>query len=663
MKLHFRFFISFLAVLLSCFHVSAESKVKLTLHLDQQGVSVSPMLYGLMTEEINYSYEGGLYAELIRNRSFKDDAKTPAHWALVSEGDAKGIIELDKKQPVTNALTVCLRLDADKTGKRIGIANDGFWGIPVKPNTTYTGRFYAKTTAHNPSLTVGIESPDGSTNYAQAVINGISDTWQQYEFTLTTSGTIEPTKETRFVISTSSTGKFWFNQVSLFPPAYNHRGNGTRQDLMNLMGAMNPKFLRFPGGNYVEGEMFSSRFDWKKTIGKQDQRPGHMSPWKYYSTDGMGLLEFLEWCEDLKMEPLLAVFAGYTLNKDYLEAGPMLTPFVNDALDEIEYITGDATTKWGAQRVKDGHPEPFKLTYVEIGNEDGFDLSGSYADRYLQFYDAIKAKYPELQPISTVGGGDPLGKRVRAPIRNLEIVDEHYYHNAFKMYEDASKYDSYDRKGPKVFVGEWATREGAPTTNMNAALGDAAWMTGMERNSDIVIMSCYAPLFVNVNPGGMQWKSNLIGYDALNSYGSPSYYAQKMFSTNLGDKVIPSSFENMPLQKVPATKKDSAAGHIAGPVPTLFSVTTKDTKTGNIYIKVVNTVGNSQTVSIQLEGVKTISSKAQAITLKSGKTDDTNSIKEPQKIVPVTTSFKGVSKNFSYNFPAYSVTVIKLATN
>ena len=663
MKLHFRFFIPLLVVFVSCFIVRAEKKVALTLHLDQQGVSVSPMLYGLMTEEINFSYEGGLYAELIRNRSFKDDAKIPAHWAFVSEGDAKGIIELDKKQPINNALNTCLRLDIEKSGKRIGVANDGFWGIPVKPNTTYTGSFYAKTTAPDPSLTVGIESPDGSINYAHTVVSGISDKWQQYNFTLTTSGTIKPTHEARFVITTSGSGKFWFNQVSLFPPTYNHRPNGTRLDLMNLMADMKPKFLRFPGGNYVEGDMFSSRFDWKKTIGKPEQRPGHMSPWKYYSTDGMGLLEFLEWCEDLKMEPLLAVFAGYTLNRDYLEAGPMLTPFVNDALDEIEYITGDVSTKWGAQRAKDGHPEPFKLTYVEIGNEDGFDLSGGYADRYLQFYDAIKAKYPELQPISTVGGGDPLGKRVRAPKRNLDIVDEHYYLNAFKMYETASKYDSYDRKGPKIFVGEWATREGAPTTNMNAALGDAAWMTGMERNSDIVIMSCYAPLFVNVNPGGMQWKSDLIGYNALNCYGSPSYYAQKMFSNYLGDNVIPSTFENMPLQQVPTSAKDSAAGHIASPVPTLFSVTTKDSKTGTIYIKVVNTINTSQQVSIRLEGLKKISSKAQAITLKSDKPEDTNSIKEPQKIIPVITSVNGVSKNFSYKFPAYSVTFIKLATN
>jgi alpha-N-arabinofuranosidase len=231
------------------------------------------------------------------------------------------------------------------------------------------------------------------------------------------------------------------------------------------------------------------------------------------------------------------------------------------------------------------------------------------------------------------------------------------------MYETASKYDSYDRKGPKIFVGEWATREGAPTTNMNAALGDAAWMTGMERNSDIVIMSCYAPLFVNVNPGGMQWKSDLIGYNALNCYGSPSYYAQKMFSNYLGDNVIPSTFENMPLQQVPTSAKDSAAGHIASPVPTLFSVTTKDSKTGTIYIKVVNTINTSQQVSIRLEGLKKISSKAQAITLKSDKPEDTNSIKEPQKIIPVITSVNGVSKNFSYKFPAYSVTVIKLATN
>lgn len=643
------------------FILTAQQQTRLTLHVGDTVRSVSPRLYGLMTEEINYSYDGGLYAELIHNRIFKDDPKSPDHWAAVQEGNAKAAIALDNKEPVNEALTVCLRLDVTNTGKKAGIANDGYWGIPIRPATTYDGSFYAKTSGSNVRpLTVSIESADGKTIYASAQVAGISHAWQQYHFSLNTASDIKPSADTRFIIAAADTGAYWFNLVSLFPPTYHNRANGNRADIMQLLAGMKPAFLRFPGGNYLEGEMFSQRFDWKKTIGKLEQRPGHRSPWGYRSTDGMGLLEFLEWCEDLKMEPLLAVFAGYTLNRDYLDSGTLLKPFVDEALEEIEYVTGDVNTKWGAKRAADGHPEPFKLFYVEIGNEDGFDMSGSYAGRYLQFYDAIHAKYPQLQIISTVGGQDPLGQRVSLPARDIHIVDEHYYRTAAQMETDADHYDNYDRKGEKVFVGEWATREGFPTTNFNAALGDAAWMTGMERNSDIVIMSCYAPLFVNVNPGGMQWKSDLIGYDALTSYGSPSYYAQTMFSNYLGDKVVPITTENIPTQMQQLTGRDSAAGLTPKMIPAVFCVATKNSHNGAVYLKIVNTLGTPQNINIELEGLSKVASTATLVVLKADKPDDTNTITEPMKIIPVTLQIKGVGKKFTRSFPAYSITVLKM---
>jgi alpha-N-arabinofuranosidase len=641
----------------------AQSGPKLVLQLDKPGSSVSPKLYGLMTEEINYSYDGGLYAELIRNRIFRDNTKVPDHWALVQNGEAKGKMSLDNQAPVNEALPVSLKLEVESKGAGAGIANDGYWGIPVKPATIYSGSFYAKAaqSTSNP-LTITIESADGKTTYATTTVSGVSAQWKQYHFTLTTGTDIKATADTRFVITANTSGTYWFNLVSLFPPTYHTRPNGNRTDIMQLLANMKPSFLRFPGGNYVEGDMFSTRFDWKKTIGPLEKRPGHPSPWKYRSTDGMGLLEFLNWCEDLKMEPLLAVFAGYTLNKDYLDSGTLLKPFVEEALEEIEYVTGDANTKWGAMRARDGHPKPFKLSYVEIGNEDGFDMSNSYEHRYIQFYDAIKAKYPKLQMISTVGGKDPLGVRVKAPVRDMYIVDEHYYRTASEMEENAAQYDSYDRKGPKVFVGEWATREGFPTTNFNSALGDAAWMIGMERNSDLVIMSCYAPLFVNVNPGGMQWKSDLIGYDALTSFGSPSYYAQKMFSTYIGDKVVPMMAENIPTQLTKLSGKDSAAGVKQKTIPALFYVATQDSKTGTIYLKVVNALSTAQTVAIDITGVANVAGKGSMVTLKADKPEDTNSINDPEKIVPVTTTINGLGKSFIQIFPAYSITIIKLET-
>ena len=504
----------------------------LTVQVNKPGIKISPTFFGLMTEEINHAYDGGLYGELIHNRAFKDDPNGPAHWSAVTSGGGVGTITLDTANPVAGtALTNCLRLDitAATAGQHVGVANDGYWGIPVKPKTTYRASFYAKVspTLTGP-LTVDIESNDGATIYATAQVPALTTDWKPYTVTLTT-GAVTPSTANRFVLSASSPGTVWLSQVSLMPPTYHNRPNGNRVDLMQKMGDMQPAFLRMPGGNYLEGNTLAERFKWKDTIGPIDQRPGHQGPWGYRSTDGLGLLEFLEWCEDLKMQPVLAVFAGFALNHERIAPGPALTPFVQDALDEIEYVTGDANTTWGARRIKDGHPAPFPLTYVEIGNEDFFDDSGSYNGRYAQFYDAIKAKYPTLQLIATT----------RVQGHTMDVLDDHYYRSAAEMARDAGHYDKTDRNGPKIFVGEWASTEGSPTPTLQAALGDAAWMTGMERNSDVVVLESYAPLLVNVNPGARQWGTNLIGYDVLNSFGSPSYYVQKMFGTNRGDVILP----------------------------------------------------------------------------------------------------------------------------
>jgi alpha-N-arabinofuranosidase len=638
------------------------------LNIDASKVTapVSPTLYGLMTEEINYSYEGGLYGELIQNRIFRDDAKEAKHWAVVQDSGGTGAISLDESQPIVGTVLIrSLKLDASQasTGHRIGIANDGYWGMPVKPKTTYRLSFYAKSDGSgNGPLTASIESNDGTKVFAIAQVPAITNTWQKYSATLTTGDDVTPTAATRFVISMEKPGTLWFNLVSLFPPTYNDRPNGNRIDIMQLLSDMKPTFLRMPGGNFVEGNTIAARFPWKQTLGPLEQRPGHSGCWRYGANDGMGLLEFLEWCEDLHIQPVLAVYAGYSLMGEHVDPGPALQPFVDDALDEIEYVTGDASTKWGAERVKDGHPAPFPLTYVEIGNEDFADKSHSYQGRYTQFYDAIKAKYPNLQCINTCG---PV-----AAYPTADVIDEHHYYNFAPVAElESNRYDTFDRKGPKIFVGEWATREGKVTTNLDAALGDAAWMTGMERNSDIVIMASYAPLFVNVNPGGMQWASNLIGYDALTSYGSPSYYAQKMFNTHLGDNVISVTSENIPTQTwQPPARRTKPGEPPATPPPTkqvltLFYVATKNTKSGAIYLKVVNTASTQQSVQINLKGVASVAPEGTLITLSSSNPRDTNSITEPTKIVPVTTKVTGLGSTFTETFAPYSINVLQINCN
>jgi alpha-N-arabinofuranosidase len=278
--------------------------------------------------------------------------------------------------------------------------------------------------------------------------------------------------------------------------------------------------------------------------------------------------------------------------------------------------------------VKDGHPAPFKLTYVEIGNEDMFDKSGSYEGRYAQFYKAIKAKYPELQLIATM------------PLKNMkpDVQDDHYYVRATQNFADATHYDKADRNGPKIFVGEWATREGTPTPDMGAALGDAAWMTGLERNSDLIVMAAYAPLLVNVNPGGMQWETDLIGYNALSSYGSPAYYAQVMFASYLGDHTVASRIENAGAK--------------------LFYSATVNTAKKQLYLKLVNGSSDAQPIQIALPGVHP-DSNAKLSRLSAPNTQTTNSIDDPERLVPVD-SVQKVSSDFSLTLPAYSIQVLQI---
>jgi alpha-L-arabinofuranosidase len=622
------------AVLSSTAFAETAPPVTLNIHVQQVKAKASPLLYGLMTEEINYSYDGGLYAELVRNRTFQTSWQGVPYWTLLQKGQAKASIDVDKTTGPSEALTHSLKLNVEQATEtdRAGFTNEGYWGIPIRPQTTYQGSFYAKASdGLIGPVRIAVVSNDTGAELAHAEVPTLSTEWKQYTFTLPSSAE-RASAANHLAISVGKPGTVWFSLVSLFPPTYKDRANGNRIDLMEKMAAMKPTFLRFPGGNYLEGDHISERYQWKKTIGPLVDRPTHPSPWSYHSSDGLGLLEFLEWCEDLHMQPVLAVYAGYSMQQEVVKPGPDLDPYVQDALDEIEYVTGDASTKWGAERVKDGHPAPFALNFVEIGNEDFFDKSNSYDGRYAQFYKAIKAKHPNLQLIATT------------PVKGIkpDVIDDHYYRSAQQFFEDVHHYDNTDRNGPKIFVGEWATREGAPTPNFGAALGDAAWMTGMERNSDIIVMSSYAPLLVNVNPGGMQWESDLIGYDALSSYGSPSYYAQVMFGSYHGDEIL---------------KTETSGDDLR-----FFYSVTKKSDTGEIFLKLVNANSNAKSVSIVLDGVPEVKKIAKVVTLRASTTAATNSIREPEKIVPVESRFERASNQFTYKLPPYSIQIICLET-
>ncbi|MEO8483925.1 MAG: alpha-L-arabinofuranosidase C-terminal domain-containing protein [Acidobacteriota bacterium] len=646
-----RKFYLFLVLVLGVASVRAAGPT-ITIDATSPRAKVSPLFYGLMTEEINHGYDGGLYAELVRNRAFLDDAASPAHWSVVQGDGAAASLALDPSVPLNPAIGTSLRLDVTQasSGHAAGVANEGYWGIPVKPNSRYRASFYARAKAgFTGPVTVSIKSDDGRTSYATKAIAGLTSGWKSYDVTLQT-GQLTATAKARFEITSDRPGTIWLSLVSLFPPTFNNQPNGFRPDLMQLLVDMKPKFLRFPGGNYLQGDQITDRFDWKKTLGSLADRPGHMAPWGYRSTDGLGLYEFLLWCENMRAEPVLAVYAGYSLKGAYVKPGPDLDPYIQDALDEIEYVSGPATSKWGAVRAKAGHPAPFKLTYVEVGNEDFFDKSGSYDQRFVQFNAAIKARYPQLQMISTVGFEQPLDKRVHSV--TPDVVDEHYYRTVESFLKMAAgQYETYDRKGPKIFVGEWGayetpfepwnarSRGEAPTPNMRAAIGDAALMTQMEKNADIVVMNCYAPLLVNVNPGARQWRPNLIGYDALRVYGSPSYHAIKLFSTHIGDEILN------------ATAADTSV---------LVSVT-RDSKARTIYVKLVNPTDADTPVQLMLKGAGTLAPTGTAVTL-AADPQDTNSIDAPDHVVPVTSTVTGVTPDFSYTVPKHGIVVLILGT-
>jgi alpha-N-arabinofuranosidase len=622
--------VAFLAALVLSLPLFAQAP-SFTIQADHPVATVSPTFYGLMTEEINYSYDGGIYAELVRDR-------TPAHawdalnnWPIVARGSSVASVSVDEATGPSAALTRSLRVtvSAATADSPAGVENGGYWGIPVRPHTVYSGSFYAKTDTPGLPVAVSLQNDQTGIVAASATVTGLTGEWKQFTWTLKT-GDVPVSSNNHLILTIARPATVWFDLVSLFPPTYHARPGGNRTDIMNLLAAMQPKFMRLPGGNYVEGDHISERFDWKKTIGPWTDRPTHQSPWHYRSSDGMGLLEFLEWCEDLKMEPVLAVYAGYSLQQEHVDPGPALEPYVQDALDEIEYVTGGADSKWGAERIKDGHPAPFPLHYVEVGNEDQFDHSHSYDGRFAQFFHAIKQRYPNLQVIATT------------PVKGVtpDVLDEHFYMSARESFSQAHHYDAYDRKGPKIFVGEWATREGDPTPNLQAALADAAWLTGLERNSDLIIMASYAPLFVNVNPGGMQWATDLIGYDALSSYGSPSYWTQVMFSSHLGTEVVASTLDNAPAR--------------------VYASVTRDDAKHKLFVKVVNATSTAQPLAIALTGVKKVAPQA-TLTTMSGKTPNaTNSITHPDAVVPVVRKVPIAGPKFTQTFAPYSVNVLEL---
>jgi alpha-L-arabinofuranosidase len=491
----------------------------ITVDVSKPGHRISPTLYGIFFEDINLSTDGGVYPERVRNRNFEDSDK-PDHWTLITDETAKAEMSIDREKAVSAKNPRSLKVVVQNAGKgQVSVVNGGFYGMAVKKGEKYQLSLYARGEV---PLTVRVESTQGKV-YAQQRFSGLTSDWRKLSAILTAQGT-DP--KARLAVSTDKPGTFGIDMVSLMPKR-TWKNHGLRPDLMEMLVGLEPSFNRFPGGCWVEGDTMKEAYRWKLTIGDPSERRTQHNIWAYEATHGVGYHEYLQMCEDLRCEPLFVVNCGMS----HRENVPMdrMGEFVQDALDAIEYANGPVTSQWGALRAKAGHPAPFHLKYVEIGNENG---GPAYHERWPLFVKAIQQRYPEIQLIANVWGGYPTNFPP-------QIVDEHYYNNPEFFMRQAGMYDSYDRKGPKVYIGEYAVTQGAGLGNLRGALGEAAFMTGMERNSDIVIMGSYAPLFCNANH--KRWPINLINYDSHRAFGIPSYYVQQMFSQNRGDVVLPTT--------------------------------------------------------------------------------------------------------------------------
>jgi alpha-L-arabinofuranosidase len=531
---------------------------KVSIYPDRKLFPVSPSLYGLFFEEISNAGDGGIYAELIRNRSFEDmviperchvedcNLHTPAGWIApfdnsdpipswkleMATEECKAEMTLDEEQPLNDTNPISLRVDVQQTsGQRVSVCNTGYWGIPVKKGAKYDLSFYAKKNEEfSGNLEIALEDKSGTIHAVHSVII-TSAQWQKYELTLESD---QDNPEAVLAMATRETGTFWLDLVSLFPQeTFLQRKNGLRPDLVNMLQGLKPTFLRFPGGCFVEGFSVETAYRWKKTIGDLSERTSHWTLWHYRTTNGLGYHEYLQMAEDMGLDMMFVVNCGLTCQGRPGEFIPMdeLDVWVQDMLDAIEYANGPVTSFWGAKRALNGHPEPYGLKYLEIGNEN---FGAEYNIRYKVFYDAVKAVYPEILTIWNTHwevGTETAGLPV-------EIVDEHFYadNDFYQLYHDM--YDHYDRNGPKIYVGEYAMIIDNKKGSLLGALSEAAFMTGMERNQDIVVMSSYAPLFSNIHH--TVWDPNLIYFDAARVYGTPSYYVQKMFGENRGDSVVES---------------------------------------------------------------------------------------------------------------------------
>ena len=650
--------ITLCGLLLNGIYANAQ-KTTLEVNTSKTITKIQPTMYGIFFEDINFAADGGLYAEMIKNRSFEFDdplmgwnqPKSDKHNFNTKSGIAVPI-QFSKKGNNHNYCRVTV-----KDAKGYEIINEGFRGMGIKNGAKYNLTLKASKEAGNISKIIIQFIGKDDKVLAETSIVPTASGWNEYTAQLTPTAT-EAKAKLRFTFE--GTGTIDLDMISLFPEdTWNNRKNGLRKDLVQLLYDMKPGFLRFPGGCIVEGRTLAQRYQWKKTVGEVANRESLVNRWNtefahkptpdYFQSFGLGFFEYFQLSEDIGASPLPILSCGMAcqFNTGEMVQMDQLDPYVQDAIDLIEFANGSVNTPWGKVRSDMGHPKPFNLKFIGVGNEQwGTD----YIERYKVFEKAIKAKHPEITIVSGSGPfpeGDYF-EYAQSELKklNAEIIDEHYYKEPKWFRENATRYDNYDRKGPKIFAGEYAAQTVAIASpdNKNSwecAFSEAAFMTGMERNAEIVHLTSYAPLFAHEE--GWQWTPDMIWFNNLESFGTPNYYVQKLFANNKGTDLL-------------SITKDGKA--VTGQND-LFASAVKDATTKEVIVKLVNTSAKAQDIIVDLQGSK-FQSKGTVITLKSPKLEDENSFASPKKISPTESEYILKSEKASLSLPAYSVTVLKL---
>jgi alpha-N-arabinofuranosidase len=656
----------------------------ITVQVNKPGAPIAKTMYGLFFEDINFAADGGLYPELVKNKSFETDDHLIG-WRAIRGAAALETYVVSSQNPISATNNHFLRMTAATASPEAGFLNEGFRGMGVKQGGEYTFTVYARKGPGNVSglnITLeqqgtrgaGPEAPPSGAVLGQTKITGLTGEWKKY------TAVIKPTTtapRARLKITMEGAGTVDLDVVSLFPKdTWKNRENGLRTDLVQLLKDMQPGFLRFPGGCIVEGRTLKERYQWKSTIGDVASRVPLINRWNtefnhkftpdYYQSFGLGFFEYFQLSEDIGAEPLPILNVGMACQFNSAELAPLsasgpnpsnaqavteeptLQTFIQDALDLIEFANGPTSSTWGAKRAAMGHPAPFNLKKIGIGNEQ---WGPQYLERYEPFAKAIKTKYPDMQIVSSAGPS-PDGPLFEAASKRLgvlkaEFIDEHYYAKPEWFRQNVGRYDNYPRTGPKIFAGEYAAQSVAIASpdNKNSwdcAISEAAFMTGLERNADVVQMASYAPLFAHVD--AWQWTPDMIWFDNLKSYGTPNYYVQKMYSTNAGTTMLP--------VQMPGNAKNGTDN--------LFVSSVADDKAGDIIVKLVNYSTEARPVKLNLAGVKNMGKTAKAIVLASNDLQAVNSLNEPMKLAPKEEQFKVSSATVSYTLAPNSFTVLRI---